>query len=185
MPSRYLNQCWNIFHWTLRTKLDWNLNYKIHTFLLRRYAFANAVCKMAANLSRPQCVKNVIGARLTCWLNRSWVLIDKTWNIAVAITWLQMILHMVQIDLHIHVKDMVIAIFAYQHENSIEIEIKCCDRYLPKIFSKRSWLYNLHTKGRFLVLTILCRISTILTYIFMLVKELILSDRLVNITLRR
>ena len=25
-PSHYLDQCWNIFNWTLRNKLKWNLN---------------------------------------------------------------------------------------------------------------------------------------------------------------
>ena len=28
VPSHYLNQCWNIVHWTLRNKLQWNFIWK-------------------------------------------------------------------------------------------------------------------------------------------------------------
>ena len=51
MPSRYLNQCWNIVDWTLRNKLNRNS----YTFS-QENAFENVVWKMASILSRPQCV---------------------------------------------------------------------------------------------------------------------------------
>ena len=54
-PSHYLNQCWNIVHWTLRNKLQWNLNRNSYIFI-HENAFENVVWKMAAILSRPQSV---------------------------------------------------------------------------------------------------------------------------------
>ena len=53
-PSHYLNQCWNIVNWTLGNKLQWNLNRNLNIFI-EENAFEN-VWKMAAILSRPQCV---------------------------------------------------------------------------------------------------------------------------------
>ena len=53
--SHYLNQCWDIVNWTLRDKLKWNLNRNSHIFI-QENAFENVVWKMAAILSRPQCV---------------------------------------------------------------------------------------------------------------------------------
>ena len=50
-PSHYLNQCCNIVNWTLRNKFQWHLN---------RNALKNVVWKMAAILSRPQCVKTYL-----------------------------------------------------------------------------------------------------------------------------
>ena len=55
-PSYYLNQCWNIVNWTLRNKLQWNFNRNLN-ILIQGNASQNVVCKMAAILSRPQCVK--------------------------------------------------------------------------------------------------------------------------------
>ena len=55
-PSHYLNQCWNIVNWTLRNKLQWNLNRNSIIFI-QENAFENVVWKMAAILTRPQCVK--------------------------------------------------------------------------------------------------------------------------------
>ena len=57
MPSHYLNQCWNIVDWTLWNKLQWNLNQNIYIFI-KENASENAVWKMAAILSRSQCVKH-------------------------------------------------------------------------------------------------------------------------------
>ena len=54
-PSRYLNQCWNIVNWTLKNKLQWNLNRKF-IYFHEENAFTIVVWKMAAILSRPQCV---------------------------------------------------------------------------------------------------------------------------------
>ena len=56
-PSHYLNQCWNIVNWTLKNKFQWNLNRNSYNFI-QENASENVVWKMAAILSRPQCVKN-------------------------------------------------------------------------------------------------------------------------------
>ena len=55
-PSHYLNQYWDIVNWTLRNKLQWNFNRNSYIFI-QENAFQNVVWKMAAILSRPQCVK--------------------------------------------------------------------------------------------------------------------------------
>ena len=55
-PSHYLNQCWNIVHWTLPNKLPGNLNQNSYIFI-QENAFENVIRKMAAILSQPQCVK--------------------------------------------------------------------------------------------------------------------------------
>ena len=57
LPSgHYLNQCWNIVNWTLRNILQWKFNRNPYIFILEN-AFEKVVCKMAAVLSQPQCVK--------------------------------------------------------------------------------------------------------------------------------
>ena len=48
--SHYRNQCWLIVNWTLRNKLQWNLNQNTKLFI-RENSFEN-VCKMVAILSR-------------------------------------------------------------------------------------------------------------------------------------
>ena len=57
--SHYLNQCWNIVNWTLRSKLQWNL-YRNLCIFIQENAFENVVWKMSPILSRPQCV-NISG----------------------------------------------------------------------------------------------------------------------------
>ena len=54
-PSHYLNQCWNIVNWTLRNKLQWNLNRNSNIFI-EENDFESVVCETASILSRPQCV---------------------------------------------------------------------------------------------------------------------------------
>ena len=49
-------QYWNIVNWTLGNKLQWNLNRDLYIFI-QENAFENVVRKLAAILSRPQCVK--------------------------------------------------------------------------------------------------------------------------------
>ena len=44
-----------LFDWTLENKLQWNLNGKLCIFI-HEHAFQNVVVKMAAILTRPQCV---------------------------------------------------------------------------------------------------------------------------------
>ena len=58
-PSHYLNQCSNIVNWTLRNKLQWNLNQNSCVFI-HENAFENVVWKMAAILSRPQCADTLL-----------------------------------------------------------------------------------------------------------------------------
>ena len=54
VPSHYLNQCWSIVNWTLRNKLQSNIN-QMSCIFIQKSAFDN-VRKMAAILVRPQCV---------------------------------------------------------------------------------------------------------------------------------
>ena len=56
-PSHYLNQWWNI-NWTLRNKFQWNFNRNSCIFI-QENALENVVWKMAAILSRPQCVNSL------------------------------------------------------------------------------------------------------------------------------
>ena len=57
-PSHYLNQCWNIVNWTPRNKLQWNVNRNSYIFI-QENPFENIVWKLAAILSRPQCVNEI------------------------------------------------------------------------------------------------------------------------------
>ena len=59
-PSHYVNQCWFIVNWNLRNKLKWNSNRNSKVFI-QENTFENVVWKMAAILSRPQCVNTVYG----------------------------------------------------------------------------------------------------------------------------
>ena len=54
-PNCYMNHCWNIVDWTLRSKLQWNLSRNSH-ISIQENAFEH-VWKMAALLSRRQYVK--------------------------------------------------------------------------------------------------------------------------------
>ena len=57
-PSLYLNQCWIIVNWTLGEKNQWNSNKNEAIFVqeLKKNEFQNIASKMAAVLSRPQCI---------------------------------------------------------------------------------------------------------------------------------
>ena len=59
-PSHYLNQWWNIVNWTHRNKLQLNCNQNSY-ISIQENAFENVVWKIAATLTRPQCVNN------PCW----------------------------------------------------------------------------------------------------------------------
>ena len=50
-------QCWNIVNWTIGNKLQWNLNRNLY-IVIQENAFEIVVWKMAAILSRPQCVNS-------------------------------------------------------------------------------------------------------------------------------
>ena len=62
VPRYYLNQCWIIFNWTYQNKLQWNLGWS--TITVCENVLENAVCKMRAILSQPQCVKQQITSNL-------------------------------------------------------------------------------------------------------------------------
>ena len=68
-PSHYLNQCWIIVNWTLRNKLQCNLNRNSNIFI-QENAFESDVCETAAILSRPQCVNSLCPSDAT-WRHRS------------------------------------------------------------------------------------------------------------------
>ena len=77
-PSHYLNQCWNIVNWTFRNKLQWNLNWNLCIFI-QENPFENVVWKMAAILSWPQCVNEVVcilGLKTSPWLSMSGLVLD-------------------------------------------------------------------------------------------------------------
>ena len=61
--SHYLNQCWIIVNWTLRNKLQWNLNPNSNVFI-QENAFESVVCETVAILSWPQCVKYIFWWRI-------------------------------------------------------------------------------------------------------------------------
>ena len=65
VPSHYLNQCWNIVNWTFRNKLQWNLNRNSY-ISIQENAF-KIVWKMAAILSRPQCVMLIHACKTGPW----------------------------------------------------------------------------------------------------------------------
>ena len=58
MPSLYLNQCWFLVSWTLRNKLQWNLNQNMMVFIQDR-VFKNMICKMVTILFWLQCVNTL------------------------------------------------------------------------------------------------------------------------------
>ena len=55
MSSHYLNQCWNIVTWAVSNKLQLNVNQNSYIFI-QENPCENVVRKLAAILSRPQCV---------------------------------------------------------------------------------------------------------------------------------
>ena len=63
MPSHYLNQFWDIIDWVFRNKTQWNCNRT--PYIVIANASENPVRKIAAILSRPQCVKPRIKAPYT------------------------------------------------------------------------------------------------------------------------
>ena len=61
-PSSY-SQCCYIVNWTLRNKLQLNIN-RDATVVIQENAFENVVCEMTAILFRSQCVKHAGHTRL-------------------------------------------------------------------------------------------------------------------------
>ena len=57
-PSHYLNQCQDIVYRTLTNILQWNFNRNSYIFI-QENAYENAIWKMEALLSRPQCVNSL------------------------------------------------------------------------------------------------------------------------------
>ena len=58
---------WNIVNWTLRNKLQWNLNRHSYIFI-QEYSFQNVVCEVRVSLSRPQCVNSLSIGSAYAWL---------------------------------------------------------------------------------------------------------------------
>ena len=69
-PSHYLNQYRVIVNWTLRNKLQWNVNHNTKLFV-HNNASEIIACEMAAISSRPQC------------FNRKWVGVNLLGKLAV------------------------------------------------------------------------------------------------------
>ena len=76
VPSHYLNQCWNIFNWTLRNKLQWNFNRSLYIFI-QENTCENVVWKMAAILSWPQCVHEYTVGWWPYW--HTWLCLVFSW----------------------------------------------------------------------------------------------------------
>ena len=57
-PSHYLAQCWLVVCWILKNKFQWNLNQNTNIFM-QENTIEKVVCKMAAILFQPQCVKDL------------------------------------------------------------------------------------------------------------------------------
>ena len=77
LSNTYMLECWNIVNLTLRNKLQWNVNWNSYIFI-QENAFENVVCKMAAILSQPQCVKHLF---------RDWILVGTIPLTAVFVEW--------------------------------------------------------------------------------------------------
>ena len=76
VPSHYLNQWRNIVNLTLMNNLQWNSNQYSNIFI-KENPFQNVVWKMAAILSRPQCVNGpdvptFIFSSSSCLRNMAW-----------------------------------------------------------------------------------------------------------------
>ena len=54
--SHYLKQYWHIIDWTLRNKIQWNLNQNTVIFFQENRS-EKIVCKLATILTRPQCAE--------------------------------------------------------------------------------------------------------------------------------
>ena len=87
-PSHYLNQYWVIVNWSLRNKLQWNLNQNT-TFIIHKNVSENIVCEMAAILSRLRWVKlSLISCAGGSWLLSIWpILVDCTNNMQLEVMW--------------------------------------------------------------------------------------------------
>ena len=78
VPSHYLNQCWNIVNWTLRSKLQWNSNQNTN-FFLHEIAFENVAWEMAAILSRGKWVNYSSPNEVVISQNITWLKNCKIW----------------------------------------------------------------------------------------------------------
>ena len=85
-PSHFMNQCWNIVNWTLRNKLQWNLNRNSNIFI-QENALENVVCEMASILPRPQCV-------LDYWFSNKSLLFEIEKEIQIKIKYHLWIMHL-------------------------------------------------------------------------------------------
>ena len=69
-PSQYLNQCWNIVNWTLRNKLQWNLDRNSNI------TFKKMHLKVSSAKRRPFC----LGLNVLIWPKSSYRDNDTRWD---------------------------------------------------------------------------------------------------------
>ena len=75
MPSPYLNQYWNIVNLNIKNKIPWNIDRNWNIYI-QENAFENVVWKIAAFLSRSECVNfNADFARPLLKAGHGWVII--------------------------------------------------------------------------------------------------------------
>ena len=55
MPCHYLNQCWNIADFILKSKCQLNVNYN-REIVIQENEFKDVLCKMVTILCRSQCI---------------------------------------------------------------------------------------------------------------------------------
>ena len=100
MPSHYLNQCWFIVNWNLRSKLQLNSN-RDSNILNEENAFENVVWELSAIFSRSQCVNSLSPSdpATSHYLNQWWYSLllhicvtQHQWvNTGTAFSWMKMI----------------------------------------------------------------------------------------------
>ena len=80
-PSHYLNQCWDIFYWSQRNKLQWNFNQNTESYI-HQIAIENTVWEMTAIFSRQRWVTRMISASVLgqAWLNKAVETIKGVWG---------------------------------------------------------------------------------------------------------
>ena len=84
MPSNYLNQCRNIVDWILGNKHQWNLTRKL-CICIQENAFENVVWKMAAILSRPQCVNSLSESKQKVCILEGYFLESHWWEVSASL----------------------------------------------------------------------------------------------------
>ena len=66
-PSHYLNQCWRIFNWTPRYKIQWHFSRNSNIFI-QENAFEKVVCEMVAIFSQALMCLNTLSTGLSWYV---------------------------------------------------------------------------------------------------------------------